>query len=49
VVVSISAPRGGSRSVCVYPGGDIYDTSGNLTITDCGTTCTTNGDCPDCV
>jgi hypothetical protein len=49
VIASISAPRGSVRTVCVSPGGDVYDTSGNLTITDCGTTCNTNGDCEDCV
>jgi hypothetical protein len=50
-VASITAPRGGVRSVCVSPGGDVYDPSGNLTIVDCGpgVTCTTNGDCLDCV
>jgi hypothetical protein len=48
-VVSLSAPRGSVRTVCVSPGGDVYDPSGILTITACGTTCSINGDCADCV
>jgi hypothetical protein len=51
VVASITAPRGGVRSVCVSPGGDVYDPSGLLSIIDCGAgaTCTTNGGCTECV
>lgn len=49
VVVSISIPDGAVRTVCVSAGGDVYDTSGLVTIQSCGTTCNVNGDCLDCI
>jgi hypothetical protein len=48
-LVSLSAPNGEARTVCVQNGTDIIDTSGFLTSTSCGAPCTVNGDCADCV
>jgi hypothetical protein len=48
-VSSLSVARGSVVTVCVSPGGDVYDTSGLLTIVACGTPCSVNGDCTDCI
>jgi hypothetical protein len=50
-IAQLGVTVGSSVSVCVAAGGDVYDISGELTITDCGpaATCTVNGDCEDCV
>ena len=48
-VRSESVTRGSVVTVCVSAGGDVYDTSGLLSITSCGTPCFVNGDCADCV
>jgi hypothetical protein len=48
-VSSLSVARGSVVTLCVSPGGDVYDTSGLLTIVACGTPCSVNGDCADCI
>lgn len=48
VIVTMSVPQGTTRSVCVQANGDVIDTSGELTITACSTTCTVNAECQDC-
>jgi hypothetical protein len=48
-VASLSVADGAVATVCVSPGGDVYDTSGLLTVVACGTSCSTNGDCADCI
>lgn len=48
-VTSTSVARGSVVTVCVSPGGDVYDTSGLLTVVACGTSCSVNGDCADCI
>jgi hypothetical protein len=48
-LASMSAPRGARRNVCVQNGGDIIDVSGLLTIVSCGTPCSVNDDCTDCI
>jgi hypothetical protein len=47
-LASQSVAQGAVVTVCVYPGGDITDSSGLLTAVACGTPCTINGDCADC-
>ena len=48
-LVSLTVADGANRTVCVSPGGDVYDTSGLLTIVNCGTPCNVNGDCTTCI
>ena len=50
VLTSLSTPSGTTRVICIQSGTDIIsDDIGLLTVTDCGTPCTSNADCTTCV